>query len=150
MKKFLSILLLLAVCMTGCNEERVENMNSMQEKEAVVNIKEESLSNTGLVLVVKNETDDCAFEFGNAYSLEMLVDGNWIDVKQLQDVPITAIAHMVLPGESIEHAVNWERRYGSLPTGDYRLVKRVERVHEDGEGFNNVVGDYYIYVSFSV
>lgn len=143
-------LMLLVVCMTGCNEGKGENMNATQEKEAVVNIQEESLSSTGLVLIIKNETDDCAFQFDNAYSLEKFVDGHWNDVEQIRDVAMTAIAHTVLPGESIEHTVKWESRYGSLATGDYRLIKRIERVQDDGEDFNDVVGDYHMYVNFSL
>lgn len=144
-----SMILLLA-CATGCSEEREENMNAMQEKEAVVNVQEDSIRNTGLVLIIKNETDDCAFQFDNAYSLEKFIDGHWDAVEQIRDIAVTAITYMVLPGEEIEHTVKWENRYGSLPTGEYRLVKRIEIVQDDGDDYNDLIEDYHMYVSFSL
>lgn len=143
-------LILLLTCITGCSEENRENMNAMQKKEAVVNIQEESISSTGVVLMIKNETDDYAFRFDNAYSLEKFVDGHWNTVEQIRDVAVTAIAYTVLPGEKIEHTVKWETRYGSLPTGEYRLVKRIEIVQDDGDDYNNLIDDYYMYVTFSL
>lgn len=143
-------LILLLACMTGCSEENGENMNAMQEKEAVVNIQEESISSTGLVLIIKNETDDCAFQFDNAYSLEQFVDGHWNVVEKIRDVAVTAEAHMLLPGESVEHTIKWENRYGNLPTGEYRIVKRIEIVQDDGKEYDNLIDDYHMYVSFSL
>lgn len=143
-------LVLLLVCMTGCSEKNGENTNDVQGKEAVVNIQEESISSTGLVLIIKNETNDCAFRFDNAYSLEKFVDGHWSAVEEIRDVAVTAVAHMLLPGESVEHTVKWENRYGSLPTGEYRIVKRIEIVQNDGKEYDNLIDDYHMYVSFSL
>ena len=142
--------LLVFVCLPGCNGTEGENTNDMQVNETVVSLQEGSLSSTGLVLIVENKSDNCAVQFDNAYGLEKYNDGQWEMVEPIREVAITAEAYVVLPGESVEHAVNWENRYGSLPTGDYRLNKRIETLQNDGEDFNDLVGDYHISVSFSL
>lgn len=141
---------LLAACMTGCDKADGGDSLVMQEEEAVVNVQEESISSTGLVLVIRNDTDDLAYQFGNAYSLEKFVDDRWIAVEQIRDVAVTAIAHMLLPGETIELPVKWENRYGNLPTGAYRIVKRIEIVQDDGDDNYKLIDDYHMYVSFSL
>ena len=141
---------LLAACMTGCDKADGGDSLVMQEEEAVVNVQEESISSTGLVLVIRNDTDDLAYQFDNAYSLEKFVDDRWIAVEQIRDVAVTAIAHMLLPGETIELPVKWENRYGNLPTGAYRIVKRIEIVQDDGDDNYKLIDDYHLYVSFSL
>ena len=94
----LLLTILLTACMTGCNKADGRDTLAMQEEEAVVNIQEASISSTGLVLVISNDTDDIAYQFDNAYSLEKFVDDHWIAVEQIRDVAVTAIAHMLLPG----------------------------------------------------
>lgn len=143
-------LILLLVCMTGCSIKNEENTNDVQGKETIVSIQEKSINSTGLVLIIKNETDDCAFQFDNAYSLEEFVDDHWNTVEKIRDVAVTADAHMLLPGESVECTVKWENRYGSLPTGEYRLVKRIEILQDDGDDYNDLIDNYHMYVSFSL
>ena len=146
----LLLTILLTACMTGCNKADGRDTLAMQEEEAVVNIQEASISSTGLVLVISNDTDDIAYQFDNAYSLEKFVDDHWIAVEQIRDVAVTAIAHMLLPGETIDLPVKWENRYGNLPTGAYRIVKRIEIVQDDGDDNYKLIDDYHMYVSFSL
>ena len=82
--------------------------------------------------------------------MEKFVDGHWSAVEEIRDVAVTAVAHMLLPGESVEHTIKWENRYGSLPTGEYRIVKRIEIVQNDGKEYDNLIDDYHMYVSFSL
>lgn len=147
---FLGILLI--VCLTGCDnaKEAESQEEDVQDEEFVVSIQEDSLSSTGLVLIMENESDDCAFSFGEAYALEKQEDGNWEEIEPIREVAVIAIEYNVLPGESVEHTVNWDTKYGSLPEGDYRLVKQIEKRMDDGEDYNDSVGDFYIYVSFSI
>lgn len=128
----------------------LENILELFQNSKVASVKEDSLSNTGVTLVFQNSTDAYAYEFDNAYGLQQYVGGVWCDLEQIRDVAITTEAHFVLPGQSVEHTVDWEKRYGCLEPGKYRICKRVDNIEHDGEDYNTVVESNTIYVEFSL
>ena len=84
-------------------------------------IKENTLTSVGLTMIVKNISNK-DLEYGNPYSIEKYVDGNWKSVPTINELFFTMPAFDLKKGESIELSINWEYGYGELK-GKYRIVK---------------------------
>ena len=66
---------------------------------------------------------DQVWEYGEFYSLQVLVDGTWSDVPTLPgEWAFETIADSLPAGESVEKAYNLGIMYGELSTGTYRIV----------------------------
>lgn len=84
---------------------------------------QESVTPTSLRFTVTNNSTSPA-EFGANYSLWRKVDGNWYTLMEITDYGTMTLELYALPiGESQSFEVNWEGLYGSLPEGEYALVK---------------------------
>ena len=73
---------------------------------------------------------------GSYYSLEQLVEGEWITVEYLPqeyDIAWTMEAWAILPDSEAKWDVNWEWLYGELPAGLYRIGKEVMDFRETAD-----------------
>ena len=68
----------------------------------------------------------------------------------LNERAITLVTKSVLPGKPYEYTVNWEYWYGTLASGQYRLVMHMDIMEFDGIENSDDVGDYFLYVPFSL
>ena len=97
----------------------------------------------GLVLVMSQSGGNYSgdLEFGSAYRLERWTDDIWEPVPHIIDrVAWTAEAY-VMPENTVRRwSISWERIYGVLPDGHYRVVKQFWDFHETGD-YNN--RDFY-------
>lgn len=84
-------------------------------------IKENTLSNVGLTMIVKNLSDR-DLQYGNPFSIEKYENGFWISAPTINDLFFTMPAFSLNKGESKELNINWEYGYGKLK-GKYRIVK---------------------------
>lgn len=95
--------------------------------------------------VVENNTDR-TITYGRAFSLEKLTDGSWQEVMPEQKVVWTLELLVLDPGSSAEFTVNLGF-YGTLPAGQYRLVKSYQiDTGKEPEEYAN----YPLYVEFTV
>lgn len=95
--------------------------------------------------VVENNTDR-TITYGRAFSLEKLTDGSWQEVMPEQKVVWTLELLVLDPGSSAEFTVNLGF-YGTLPAGQYRLVKSYQiAAGKEPEGQEN----YPLYVEFMI
>jgi len=81
---------------------------------------------TGMTLVCSQSggTITGDLQCGSDYSLLVNSDGNWNAVPYLVDeVAWTMEAYDIPLDDSIEFELKWERLYGELPAGTYRVVK---------------------------
>lgn len=148
MKKATILLVIVFTLMSGCGnnvvETRYATVNDLSG--VTLEIKEETLSATGLTAIVRNESDD-ELTFGTFYCVEQKINDGWYQVPVVVEGNYgwDAIGYPIAPKSSSEfEATNWEWLYGSLKSGDYRFIK-------DGIiGSGSEIIRYYFAVEFSI
>ena len=91
---------------------------------------------TGMTLVCSQSGGEITGELqcGCDYSILVNSNGNWNAVPYLVDeVAWTAEAYYLSLNDSIEFELNWERLYGELPAGTYRVVKGFMDFRDGGD-----------------
>lgn len=137
----LKIMLLFFITMfiAGCNKN---NFEIGKESDVVVDntkvtlsIKKNSLTKTGVTLVLKNTTEK-DIEYGNPYEIEILKDNKWHKINIQIDFNLQA--YVLKPNESKELIINWKETYGKLQSGKYRIIKSisVEQKNNTFDSFN--------------
>ncbi len=86
-----------------------------------ISLKENSLSNVGLTMVLENVSDR-NLEYGTPYSIEKYEDGYWKNAQTINELFFTMQAFGLNKGETKEININWKNGYGKLK-GKYRIVK---------------------------
>jgi hypothetical protein len=132
---FVAAALLVLLSLVGCDMikrivpkenatvgEKVENGGKISENGADVTVV--SSSDTSLKVKIENNTDS-TWQSGNMrdYRLEVEVDGDWYEVKQVGEFANTMELMIFAPGESLTHTFDFLKRYGRLDQGKYRVVK---------------------------
>lgn len=124
---FIFICEIIIFCVTGCyknkdefNTGAVSNIKSYNNNISVT-IKENTLTNTGLTLIVKNNSDQVLY-YGNQYEIEIKHKEKWhkINVELAFDEPLWELDKH----KETEIEINWKNGYGNLPSGEYRLIKK--------------------------
>ncbi len=107
-------------------------------------VKEGTASSAGLTVVFENESgSQCTY--GEYYCLEKKINGSWYQVPVVidGDYAFNHIAYEVA-GER-EWTIDWEWLYGSLDTGEYRIVKDVLDFRGPGD-----YDKYYLAAEFTI
>ena len=141
MKKIvcLSMLLMFVVTFAGCES------NSVSEETPVVELKDwgitftaTNVTATGLTIVCEQADGEQQGELqtGSSYLLEVYENDAWQDVPNLlgdgSSLDWTSEAYLIAFDDTTEWNVNWERLYGELPEGEYRISKSVMDFIETG------------------
>ena len=85
-------------------------------------VKDNSITDSGLTLVIKNNTE-YSIEYGEEYYLEKYENNEWVKVPYKNDnFGFNAIGYNAT-NEEREFKLNWEFMYGKLSKGQYRIVK---------------------------
>lgn len=159
MKRYLSLLvcLIMIFCLltAGCtnlNDNTGEEPDLKPSAFDIVNNLEDvsmtvkEVSTTGLTAVIKNDSkNECIY--GEYYYLEKKYDGKWYEVPVAIEVNygFEDIAY-ILPAEGdAEWVVDWNWLYGSLETGEYRIIKDI---HKENELKN--YDTYYLAAEFTI
>jgi hypothetical protein len=119
----------------------VNNFNGI-----TMSVEKETLSANGLTLIFKNNSDKVCM-YGDKFVLEKKINGLW------HEVPITIkgdygfkdIGYQVTSGQEKEWKVDWKWLYGSLNTGEYRIVKDVSDFRKTGDYDN-----YFLTSEFTI
>lgn len=85
-----------------------------------------------VTFLLSNGTDG-EVTYGPAYSLERLEDGAWQEVDPGAELAWEDLLYALSPGEEAEISVDLAAGYGTLPSGQYRLVKRYSVSGQEGE-----------------
>lgn len=109
-------------------EENNEEINKEEISDIVMTIKEGTLTNTGVTIILKNNTDD-EYVYGPDYYVEKYDDGKWKEPSTITGDPLAwnDIAYTLKPNDSIELNIDFKLSYGELPVGAYRLIKRFSK-----------------------
>ena len=118
-------------CGTNKNEFDVGKESNIEivEKGISLSIKENTLTETGATLILKNDSD-VDVEYGASYEMEIKKDGEWHKINV--ELNFNSIAYILKSNTSKEIELNWKEGYGKLATGDYRLIKHIDIEKEDG------------------
>ena len=89
-----------------------------------------NITPSGLTIVCEQQDGEPTGELntGSYYGLEILRDGEWVEVELLPmeyELAWTSEAWMIPNNAETEWEVNWSRLYGELPAGSYRISKSV-------------------------
>ncbi len=151
------IVMALVVGMLGCGSTKpVAPARQMPpEKEPVtdevtMSVKDGTVSGGGLVLVMSNVSDGYKFSYGNFYGVERYEDGTWRNLYEGKVITDTLEAYIMLEGKSHECEVQWVDQLGSLPSGEYRVVKSIQKYPADAMDWAEPVGEYTLYARFSL
>jgi len=133
---------------TGC----VQNKNKFEigeksnieivEKEVTLSVKENTLTNTGVTLILKNDSY-IDVQYGNPYEMEIKKDGEWYKINV--ELYFTLPAFTLKSKETKEIKLNWENSYGHLAKGKYRIIKGVDIEKEDG-----TFESFYVSTEFNI
>lgn len=144
-------LILLAGCgdrssaeMTDWDPTDYETVNTLDG--VTMTVKEGTLTSTGLTIVYEN-TSDKNYTYGDPFLLEKKMKDSWYQVPiVLKDgYGFNDIGYDLAASDMSEWPVDWEWLYGSLDTGEYRIVKDILDVR--------IPGDYdthHLAVEFSI
>ena len=131
-------------CGTNKNEFDVGKESNIEivEKGISLSIKENTLTETGATLILKNDSD-VDVEYGTSYEMEIKKDGEWHKINV--ELNFNSIAYILKSNTSKEIELNWKEGYGKLATGDYRLIKHIDIEKED-ETFDT----FYVSAEFTI
>ncbi len=149
-KTMLTILLCgsMVLGLTGCgkskNEFDIGNKSDIKisQNDVTMTIKEETLTNKGVTLVLTNNGDK-NFQYGNPYEIEIKKDGEWHKINV--ELNFTLPAFGLKSKESKEIELNWEHGYGKLAEGTYRIVKGIDYEYEKGK-----YETFYVAIEFTI
>lgn len=112
----------------------------------VMTAKEGTISSTGLTVAFENNSNKQCI-YGEYFCLEKNLNGAWYQVPVAIDgsYGFDDIGYNLDAGNDRETTVDWEWLYGSLKSGEYRLVKDVLDFRTTGE-----YDTYYLAAEFTV
>ena len=147
MKKILLGIFLIVMCfsLTGCNFAK-NNPIDLGPNEYMNIYYDGKATNTSISFTI-TENQEKPNTYGEWYEIEKLVDNVWLKVTPINTCVFDDIGLQADNDKSIVFNIDWEYCYGSLDSGEYRIVKYYipylerEATEEDRE---------YFYVEFTI
>ncbi|MBR2061823.1 MAG: hypothetical protein IJ969_00725 [Anaerotignum sp.] len=128
--------LLLSACTPKTNEIPEEKIAALPEG-ITMTVDKETITPEGASFLLL-QTTELDIQYGDDYKLQKLEGSQWVDVPIIiDDYAFHAIAYELPKDKPQTLEIDWAWLYGSLPAGEYRLVKEFM----DFRG----TGDYDIY-----
>lgn len=121
--------------------DKVNNLNGI-----TMNIKKETLSYGGVILIFENNTND-DFIYGEHFIIEKKIDGKWYEVPVTIDgnYGFNDIGYELSPGEKKELELDWKWLYGELKAFKYRIVKGIIKLESSRDSKED-----YLAAEFSI
>jgi len=89
-------------------------------------IKEGTLTNTGATVVI-TDTNTNKHTFDSEYRIDKKVNDVWVEAKRIDNnFAFKDLAWVAGDDNTITNNLNWEKLYGELEKGQYRIVKKVD------------------------
>ena len=131
-------------CGTNKNEFDIGKESNIEivEKGVSLTVKDNTLTETGATLILKNDSD-VDVEYGNPYEMEIKKDGEWHKINV--ELNFTLPAFILKSKETKELELNWENGYGKLASGDYRIIKSIDVEKSDG-----TFDTFYVSAEFTI
>jgi len=107
----------------------IDNTSTIKESDrkaenVKLEIKEGTLTSTGATVIITDKNEN-PYGWGVPYFIEIEEDGIWTEAQDLYRISWIEIAYELDENGQYEQEINWEKFYGELKPGNYRLVKNV-------------------------
>lgn len=151
MKKMVFVILLcgvLILTMTGCvktkNKLDIGNKSNIKalKNDVIMTIKDGTLTNKSVTLVLINNSDK-KIQYGSSYEIEIKKNDEWHKINA--ELNFTLQLFILESKEKNEFELNFEDEYGKLPSGTYRVIKKIDKEKEDG-----VFDSFYVAAEFTI
>ncbi|HZK33400.1 MAG TPA: immunoglobulin-like domain-containing protein [Tissierellaceae bacterium] len=110
-----------------------------------MNIKEGSVSSTKLTVIFDNNSDKQGM-YSDDFLLESKIKGDWYQVPTIIDeYGFHDIGYELPPSGNKELTIDWDWLYGSLDTGEYRIIKKILDFRDTGDH-----DEYYLAAQFTI
>jgi len=138
------MLFLVTGCMINKNDFDIgkESNIVITPNKVTLSIKDGSLTKTGAILVLKNNSD-VTIQYGYPYEIEIKKYDKWHKINVELNFILPAFS--LKTNEIKELELNWENGYGTLASGDYRIIKNIDIEKEDG-----TYESFYVSAEFSI
>ena len=87
-----------------------------------IEILNDTVTNTSVEILITDNNED-KFGWGKSYKIQMRENGEWNDLNPIKDLVFTDIAYNLDENNQLKQKINWERFYGKLERGTYRIAK---------------------------
>lgn len=119
-----------------------------QLDDIIVKIKEGSLTTKSAIVIVKDYTKN-KYLYGDYFRLDKKENGNWQEVENKCDnCFFNSIGYLPDINGYLQFEINWEKMYGQLEKGKYRIVKTALINNE--ECAEEKCNTYYFSVEFDI
>ena len=151
MKKGILTILLCGVMvlgMTGCGKQKNEfdigNKSDIKisQNDVIMTIKEGTLTNKSATLILTNNSDR-KIQYGSPYEIEIKKNDEWYKINA--KLNFTLQLFILESKEKNEFELNFEEGYGKLPSGTYRVIKKIDKEKEDG-----LFDSFYVSTEFTI
>mgnify|MGYP004540455887 FL=1 len=151
MKKMVFVILLcgvLILTMTGCvktkNKLDIGNKSNIKalKNDVIMTIKDGTLTNKSVTLVLINNSDK-KIQYGSSYEIEIKKNDEWHKINA--ELNFTLQLFILESKEKNEFELNFEDGYGKLPSGTYRVIKKIDKEKEDG-----LFDSFYVSTEFTI
>lgn len=101
------------------------------------NINVTEISANGGIFTIQNNSDQ-VISYGEQYTLQGKRDDKWVDVPYIiQDWGFHDIGYIIKANDSVTIEVDWQWLYGTLPVGNYQLIKEIQ-VQQPDDSYKTV------------
>lgn len=151
MKKMVFVILLcgvLILTMTGCvktkNKLDIGNKSDIKalKNDVIMTIKDGTLTNKSVTLILTNNSDR-KIQYGSPYEIEIKKNDEWHKINA--ELNFTLQLFILESKEKNEFELNFEDGYGKLPSGTYRVIKKIDKEKEYG-----LFDSFYVSTEFTI
>ena len=151
MKKLVFVILLcgiMVLTMTGCenakNKLDIGNKSNINvsQNDVIMTIKDGTLTNKSVTLILTNNSDR-KIQYGSPYEIEIKKNGEWYKINA--KLNFTLPLFILESKEKNEFKRDFEEGYGKLPSGTYRVIKKIDKEKEDG-----LFDSFYVSTEFTI
>ena len=116
----------------------------VREEISPVTISLENVRPTGVTILFHQNQDliDGPLICGHEFFLQQQVEGTWIPLPEIGEAPFRDQTYDI--AELHHHGVDWEQLYGTLPTGSYRLGKKIPITSGENPEYTTVYAEFSI------
>lgn len=151
MKKTILTILLCGVMVLGMtgwgkqkNEFDIGNKSDIKisQNDVIMTIKDGTLTNKSVTLILTNNSDR-KIQYGSPYEIEVKKNGEWYKINA--KLNFTLPLFILESKKKNEFKLNFEEGYGKLPSGTYRVIKKIDKEKEDG-----LFDSFYVSTEFTI
>lgn len=134
--------------MTGCGKSKKEfdigdkSDIKISQNDVTMTIKDGTLTNKSVTLILTNNSDR-KIQYGSPYEIEIKKNGEWHKINA--ELNFTLQLFILESKEKNEFELNFEDGYGKLPSGTYRVIKKIDKEKEDG-----LFDSFYVSTEFTI